>query len=238
MNTKKKTARIVGGLYIVATVAGVLSVVFLGPTLYAPDYLVAVSENGNQVIIGAFFLFIMALAIAGTAIAIYPILKKHNEALALGVVGGRIVEGVLFVVNVITILSLLTLSQELAKAGAPDASHFQALGTLLLAAGDWAGNVLAAIVFPLSVLMLYYILYQSKLIPRWLSGWGFIGATLYLAQGLLSLFGLLVYPPSSIAPLYLPLAVNEMVLAIWLIVKGFNPSAIASGSAKTDINDV
>jgi hypothetical protein len=178
----------------------------------------------------------MAVAIAGTAIAIYPVLRKHNEALALGVVGGRIVEGVLFIVNVITILSLLTLSQEFAKAGAPDASYFQTLGGFLIAAGDWAGGVLSQIVFALSVLMLYYLLYQSELVPRWLSGWGFIGAILYLTQALLSLFGLLVYPPSSIPPLYLPLAVNEMVLAVWLIVKGFNPSAIASGSAKTDMD--
>jgi hypothetical protein len=80
--------------------------------------------------------------------------------------------------------------------------------------------------------MFYYLLYRSKLIPRWLSVWGLIGAALVLAVGVLGMFG------HSAMILWLPLAVNEMVLAVWLIVKGFNPSAIASGSAKTDINEI
>jgi hypothetical protein len=123
------------------------------------------------------------------------------------------------------------LSQEYVKAGAPDASYFQTLGTLLLEAGDWIDHI-SAIVFSLGALMFYYLLYRSKLIPRWLSVWGLIGAALVLAVGVLGMFG------HSAMILWLPLAVNEMVLAVWLIVKGFNPSAIASGSAKTDINEI
>jgi hypothetical protein len=222
----------VGVSFIIATVAGILTAVLWGPILEEPDNLINVSANENQVIIGALFYFIMAVAVAGIAIVIYPVLKKHNEALALGYVGARIVEGVFFIVHIITVLTLLTLSQEFVKAGAPDASYFQTSGELLLAAGDWAGNVLAGLVFSLSALMLYYLLYQSKLIPRWLSGWGLIGAILYPAASV-SLFG------STISNLfYIPLAVNEMVLAIWLIVKGFNSSAVASESAKADINEV
>jgi hypothetical protein len=84
--------------------------------------------------------------------------------------------------------------------------------------------------------MFYYLLYQSKLIPRWLSGWGLIAVIPFLTAGLLSIFHL-IGPLSTVGVvLDLPLAVQEMVLAIWLIVKGFNPSAIAAGSAKTDIN--
>ncbi len=93
----------------------------------------------------------------------------------------------------------------------------------------------ATIVFSLSALILNYILYRSKLIPRWLSGWGLIGATLYLGSGFLPLFG---HDPRSTIYLLMeaPLALQEMVLAVWLIVKGFNPSAIASGSAKVDMS--
>ncbi len=237
MNSNRKTAIIVGVLFIIATVAGVLSVVFSGPILEEPLNLINVSANENQMIILVLFILIMGFAVAGIGIMMYPILKKHNEALALGYVGARIIEGVLYIVSVVSLLSILTLSQEFVKAGAPDASHFQALGTLLLAASDWA-FMLGITVFGLGALMLYYLLYQSKLIPRWLSVWGLIGAPLKLAGGLLIMFGSLTGSSVLATFLYLPIAVNEMVLAVWLIVKGFNPSAIASGSAKTDINEI
>ena len=180
----------------------------------------------------------MAVAVAGIAITMYPILRKHNGALALGYVGARIIEGIIFIVAVIGLLSLLTLSQEFVKAGAPNASYFQNLGTLLLAARDWAGHVLGSIAFSLGALMFYYLLYQSKLIPRWLSVWGLIGAPLALAEGLFLMFDLIDPFSTNAILLNIPIGVNEMVLAVWLIVKGFNSSAIASGSAKTDINKI
>lgn len=233
MNSYRKTAIIVGVLFIIATVAGVLSLLFTG-SLNAPDYLIKVSANANQVIIGALLVLIMAFACAGIAIWLYPVIRKHNEALALGSVGFRLIEGVFHLVGVIGLLSLVTLSQEYVQAGAPDASYFQTSGTLLLAARDWAG-VLGSFAFILGALMYYYIFYQSKLIPRWLSGWGLIGVPFWLAVSVLTMFGL--DPSSTISTLlYIPIAVNEMVLAVWLIVKGFNPSAIASLSTKTDIN--
>ncbi len=232
MNTNIKTARIVGALFIVATVAYSLGVVLLDQILGGSDYITNISANENILIIGAFLVLIDAVAVAGIAIVIYPVLKKHNEALALGYVGARIVEGVLFSVNAITILTLLTLSQEYAIAGAPGASHFQTLGALLLSAGDLAFLLGFGLVFTLSALILNYVLYQSKIIPRWLSGWGFIGAALIFVYYLLQFFSI-----SQVEILFLPIATQEMVFAIWLIVKGFNSSAIASGSTKTDIKE-
>jgi hypothetical protein len=226
MSTNKKTARIVGVLFIIATFATMVSLAFSGPILDAPDYLINASVNENQVIIGALFMVIDAVSVAGIAIVIYPILKKHNETLALGYVGARIVEGVLFMVYVIILLSLLTLSQEFVKAGAPDASYFQTGGTLLLAASDWAFSLGLGLIFTLSALILNYSLYQSKLIPRWLSGWGLVGATLVFALTLLEFFSI-----NLTEILNLPMALQEMVFALWLIVKGFNSSAIASESA-------
>ncbi|MFC1976166.1 DUF4386 domain-containing protein [Chloroflexota bacterium] len=224
--THRKAAIIAGVLYIIATVACSLYVVITEPILNAPDYLVNVSANANQVIIAALLLLMDAVAVAGIAIVIYPILKKHYETLALGYVGARIVECVLFIIVVISTLTLLTLSQESVKAGAPDASYFQAGGTLLLAASDW-GFSLGLVIFALSALILNYSLYQSKLIPRWLSGWGFVGAILVLAVHLLGYFSINL--PEILDYL---IAVQEMVFAVWLIVKGFKSSAIASESAK------
>ena len=205
-------------------VAGLLSAVFSEP-IHAPDYLINVSENENQVTIGALFSSIMAVALAGVAITVYPILKKHNEALALGYVAATIIDGVLFIASILARLTLLTLSKEFVKAGAPHTSYFQTTGALLLAVHNWAYNVLWPITVGLGALMFYYLLYKSKLIPRWLSVWGFIGAILF--------------PAASVSEFFiLPLVVNECILAVWLIVKGFNSSGIASESVKTDINKV
>ena len=235
MDSYRKTAIIVGVLFIIATVAPILSGVFLGSItdvvggISDPDYLAKVSTNESQMIIGLLFYVIMAVAVAGIAIVIYPILKKHNEALALGYVGARIGEGIFFIVNVITMLTLLTLSQEFVQAGAPDASYYQTLGTLLLAAGDWAYLFGFGLFFTLSALILNFVLYQSKLIPRWLSVWGFVGGALIFVYYLIQPLSI-----SLVEILFLPIAVQEMVFAVWLIFKGFNPSAIASGSSKAN----
>ena len=221
MNNNIKTARIVGALFIVATVAYSLGVVLLDPFLGGSDYLTNISANKNTLIIGTFLVLIDAVAVAGIAIVLYPVLKKHNETLALGYVGARIGESVLFSVNVITTLTLLTLSQEFVQAGSLDTSYYQTLGTVLLAAGNWAYLLGLGLAFAISAMILNFVLYQSKLIPRWLSCWGFVGAALVFANYLLESFGI-----NPVEILFLPIAVQEMVFAVWLIVKGFNKESM------------
>jgi hypothetical protein len=226
MNPYRKTAIIVGALFIIGTVGLVLSVVLVGSILDDPDYLIEFSANENRIIIGALLVLISGFALAMVPVMMFPIFKKYNEALALGSVVFRgALEAVIYIAIVISWLLLLTVSQEYVKAGAPDASHFQTLGTLLLKANDQINPILE-IVFSLGALMIYYLFYQSKLIPRWLSVWGLIGTILYLATGLFAMFSV------DFGILLAPLALQEMVLAVWLIVKGFNPSAIASESVK------
>ena len=230
MDTNRKTAIIVGVLFIIGTVAGILSVVFTSPILNDLDFLMKVSANQNQIVIGALFLLTMGFTLAMIPVMMFPIFKKHNEALALGYVVFRgALETVTCIAMVICWLFLITVSQEYVKAGAPDASYFQTLGTLLLKANVQIGSILD-IVFPLGALIVYYLFYQSKLIPRWISVWGLIGAIMYLASGLLVMFGLITSTISDV--LQLPIFLQEMVMAVWLIVKGFNPSAIASELAK------
>jgi hypothetical protein len=127
-------------------------------------------------------------------------------------------------------LLLLPLSQVYVQAGAPDAAKFQALAALLLEVDEISS--ISTIVFILGALMFYSVLYQSKLVPRWLSGWGLIAAIPFLTVGLLTMFDLI--DPLSTAGVIsdLSLALPEMVLAVWLIVKGFNPSAINPLSEK------
>jgi len=229
MNSSRKTAIITGVLFIVATAATLLGSSFTAPILNGPDYLTRISANGNQIMLGALFSFIAAATSASIAISLYPILKRYNESLALGAVGFRIIEAVFYIVGIFCLLSLFVLSQEFVNTGGQSISYFQTLGSLLLAASDLSGFVLGAISFSIGALMYYYVFYQSKLIPRWLSGWGLIGAVLMILASVLTLVD---GPPFSISGMLMylvaPIAVQEMVLAVWLIVKGFNPSVIAS----------
>jgi uncharacterized membrane protein len=200
--------------------------------LNAPDYLNQLAGNPNQTIIAALLEFIWAAAGAGIAIALYPILKRYNSALALGAVGFRIVEGVFVLIGTLGLLSLLTLSQEFVTAGFPDVLSFQTTGTLLLELREWQFHVISGLAFSLGALMYYAILYKSNLIPRWLSGWGAVGAILSLTATVVASFNGDFGLESVHTFLNIPIGLNEMVLAVWLITKGFNPTAIASGTEK------
>jgi hypothetical protein len=212
MNTNKIT-RIAGILFITATVTAVISGVFLEST-NDPDYLILVSANKNKVLTGILLDFTCALSVIAISVLLYPILKQYNETLALGYIGTRILESVILIVGDISNLSLLSLSQEYVFASVPDAS-FQIMGSLLQATYDWTFLLGPGVVFSLTALILNYILYKSRLVPRWLSGWGLIGATLLLVADLLAIFG-----SDQVLLLAAPIGLQEMVFAGWLIVKG------------------
>jgi len=232
MNSDRKTAIIVGVLYIVGTVAGILfQMVFTRSIHNDLNLLTKVAANENQIIIGALFLLLMGLALAMVPVMMFPILRKHNEALAVGYVVFRgALETVTTIAVVIGWLFLTILGQNYIP-GAPDASYFQTLGTLTLK-GNVSIGIISQIIFPLGALMFYWVLYQAKLIPRWISGWGLISAILVLVFAFLNLFGIVAVKDIFDISIFL----QEMVMAVWLIVKGFNPSAIESSSAKVDMN--
>jgi hypothetical protein len=204
---------------------------FIEP-INTPNYLVSVSANGNQVTIGALLALVAAFASASIAISLYPVLRKPHESLALGAVGFRLVEGVFYIAGMMCLLTLLTLSREFVKAGAPASSYFQTLGAVLLAGYHWVGNVGSLLAFGLGALMYYYIFFRTRLVPRWLSGWGLVGAALIMVAGALVLFGLIGPLSAPQVVLALPIAVQEMVFAVWLIAKGFDSSAIAAEPAR------
>lgn len=226
MDLIRRTAIIVGVLFITATAAYSIGIALIDPLVDSPDYLTEIAENENQVKIGSLFVLIDAVAVVGIAVMIFPVLRRANESLALWYVGARITESILFIIFVFSVLMLSTLSQDSANAGAMDSAHLQTSGDLLIAVGGWVDVLNYTAVFALGALFLYYLLYQSKLVPRFLSVWGFVGGVLCIVAGLSVLFGA---DSSSIGVivLYLPIAVNEMVLAIWLIAKGFNLSEAA-----------
>ena len=232
MNNYRKNAIVTGVLYIIGTVAGILSLVFINPLLNSPDLLTAVSADGSQLILGALLILVMALALAMVPVVMFPVLRRHNEVLALGYVVFRgALETFFYFALVISSLSLLILSQVVVT----DSSALQTVATELLET-EILGSLLT-IVFILGALMFYTVLYQSKLVPRWLSGWGLIATLPYLVAALLVLFGTNEPMSTTDSLLQMPLGIQEMVLALWLIVKGFNPTAVESGSARIAVSE-
>jgi hypothetical protein len=231
MDYYRKIAIIAGVLFVIYTGGDILTFLFLGPVT-APNYLVSVSANRGQVGTGALLLFIGGACAGGIAISLYPVLKKFNAGLALGAVGFRISEGVLRIVSVCGLLLLITLSQQFVNAGAPDSSYFQTLGVLVYAGYRWVGNVGSLLSFSIGALLYYIIFYRTKLVPRWISVWGLVAAILAMVSCALATVGLITPFGTEQVVMSLPMLPQEMVLAAWLIAKGFNTSAIDSGIVK------
>jgi hypothetical protein len=223
VDTDRRTATIVGVLFIIGTVAGIVSVVVTGGfSMDAPAYLNKAASDPSQIQLGALLLLVMGLALAMVAAMMFPILKRQNEALAIGYVIFRgALETSAYMALAICWLLLVVVTGQHADAGAAVASQSSNLG--ILSARDQITAVLD-IVFSLGALMLYYVLYRARLIPRWISGWGIVAAVLSLAGGLIDMFG------TARDILSMPMLPQEMVMAVWLIAKGFSPSTIASRS--------
>ena len=223
MNSNRKTAVYAGILIIIGMVVGMLSIV---PSVESPDYLTEVSANQNRVLSGAFFQFVLVPIYIGFALLLYHILSKYSKGLAIGFVSFRVIAGVFQIVGVIALPIFILLSQEFIESTTPEALHFQFFGDVLKLGRDLANHVGVMLATGLGNLILFYIFYKTKLIPRWLSSWGLIGNTLAMLASFLILFQLIDVISSHFIVLTIPLVIQEIVLAIWLIVKGFNLSVI------------
>ncbi|MDN3015619.1 DUF4386 domain-containing protein [Paenibacillus sp. BSR1-1] len=231
MDSTKKAAKIVGVLFILAAVTAIFGLILYDPILNGPDYMVNGSEHANQVILGVLMELILVVSAVGTATTMFPILRKYNETIALWHLCFRFLEAIIITVGVISMLSLLTLSQEFAAAGATDSASFQTSGIVLKAIHAWTFMLGPLFMLGINTMMYSYIFYKSKLVPRFIPILGMTGATLVFIYGLLVMFGV-IEQISVWSILSLPVAANELILAVWLLVKGFDEAALASLSAK------
>jgi hypothetical protein len=216
----KEIARTVGILFIIGTVAGILSMI--GTSIIdEPDYLAKIAENKTMVVLGSLLILTMGIALSSMVVVLFPVLKKYNETLALGALIFRgALELVCYVATAVSCLLLIALSKNFVGAGTPVESNFQLFGSMLKDERFIMGEV-TAILFSIGALFIYYIFYKTKLIPTWLSLWGLVGAMIYLADGILCIF---MFSTELEGFKYI-LGVQEMIMAGWLIVKGFNTSA-------------
>ncbi len=228
MNADKKIARSVRLLFIITMFLGMIDAYTVAPILNTP--LDNINSNEIRVMIGAFSILLMSIGVVFIAILLYPILQKHNKYIAVTYVGFRIMECLLLIVGVIVYLLLLLLSQQFINAGSPDASYFQTIGNLAVETRYSAYHV-AMFILSIASLMLCYLFYQTKLIPRFISVVGLIGYTLLLLSAPLDILGIIDTTGAG-GIMYVPGAIFEIILLpIWLIFKGFNSSPVVSESS-------
>jgi hypothetical protein len=221
MDPDRRSARVAGTLFIVATVASILGSLALGSVLDGPNYLRNVAARDGRVTISVVLFLLAAVSAFGTAFVLFPVLRRHAEGLAAGYVGLRIFENVLYVASAIALLMMVTVGQSDAAAGSA-AKEVSLAGVVLLALHDWSSLVGTILFAGLGSVVLNSVLYRSLLVPRWLSLWGVLGAALLVLYGGLGIFGLDVGLSSPSTLLAMPIALQEMVLAVWLIAKGFD----------------
>lgn len=232
MKTNRQAATIVGIMFILASSTAILGFLFYQPILTGPDYLTNGAENSTQVILGALMELALVITAIGTAIGLFPVLRPYGERIALGHLFFRFLEAVVISVGIIAVLSLLTLSQDFVAADAANASAYQVSGILLQAVYKSTSMLGPLFLLGINTLMYSYLLFKSKLVPRPLAVMGIAGATLVLVYAMLVVFEVVVHGSGPATVLVLPIALYEMLLAVWLIAKGFNPSAVAFDSAK------
>ena len=208
MSADRKAAVWIGVLYIIGTVVFVLSGVVSGSVLTGPAYLAQVAAQPNHVAIGALLVLLAGFALAMVPVVFWPVGKRYNETLAMGYVVFRgALESIFYIVTALLWLLLIALSKE------PDAGQ---IAGFVRTTETVIWDQVIAIPFVLGALMFYVVLYQYRLVPRWLAIWALVGAPLYIVAPIGGMFGL------SLVVFTGPLAVQEMVMAVWLIAKGFN----------------
>lgn len=220
MDYYRKLAIFAGTGFLLAIVFGIIGLGLTETTIQDLDFAL-ISENSISLKFGAIATMFMALSVMMISLALYPILHKKNPSLALGYVALRFLEGFIFVINAVMLLMLITLSKDYT-----DVDFMNNVGHLILETRNHLGHIaLDMVIFSIAALILYYVFYVSKLVPRWLSIWGLAASVIYMAAAYMVLFGFEPLSPLYIA-MNVPLALNELVMGILLIAKGFNKEAL------------
>jgi len=230
----RKTALVAGGFYLITFISSIPAVFLLDPVLNDSNYIVS-SGADTRVLWGCFLDLINAIACIGTAVTLFPVVKRQNEAVALGFVTARVFEAAVIVIGVVSLLSVVTLRQDLAGGAGTDDGSLVAIGQSLVAIRDWTFLLGPSLIPGVNALLLGYLLYRSGLVPRLIPVLGLIGAPLLIASATATLFRsndpVTVLAAIATAPIFL----WELSLGVWLVVKGFKPSPITAGMTEPKV---
>jgi hypothetical protein len=218
VNSTRKIALTTGVLLIVATAAA-LAASAVQPAIEGSDYLAGVASHPLRMAAGALGTLLAAATSVGIAVALYPLLKRTHAALAMGAVVFRTIEAVFYAAEVVSLLAIGSVAKGIADGSATNASASKSIADALVSFHDHAGSV-AVFAFCIGAFMYYVALWRARLLPRWLSGWGMLAAASMETAVLLSIF--LDKPVTGYIPLIIPIFFQEIVMAVWLLVKGFD----------------
>jgi hypothetical protein len=221
MTSFRKTALVGGILYLVTFVGSIASALLVGPALNDPSYVLGAGAD-QQVGLGAILELVNVFGLIGCGIAFFSVVRKVHEGLAIGYLATRLFEGAIITVSVISLLSVITLRQQVA-AGA-DGESIAPVAAALVAVRNWA-IAIGANMAPFNALMLGTALYRARLVPRWMPALGLVGAPILISFVIGLILG--VAHPGTLFHLVavLPFFVWELALGLWLTFKGFNESA-------------
>jgi hypothetical protein len=226
-NTYRTTARVVGALYLAGFVVGIGGEMLIQSTLRGPDPLLGVAANSMMVAFGAVLWLAAVFGDAAHGVLMFPVLKPHGERLAIGYLAARILDAAFIAIMVLLFLVQIPLSSEYLRAAAADASYLQILSNVSVNASQYA-YALGMITLGVSGLMLCYVLYKAKLVPRILAIWGLAGYAIISVGMLSQIMGSGLGLMSS-----LPGGLWEVFMGGWLIIKGFNSSAFEPKDVRT-----
>jgi hypothetical protein len=221
----RRYALVAGLLYLITFAASIPAALLIAPVLTDPDYILGPGRD-PQVLVGCLLDMVNALACIGTAVALFPVVKRQNEGLALGFVTSRTFEAAVIVIGVVSLLAIVTLRQDLGSTAGEDRSALVTVGSALVAVRNWTFLLGPSLMPAFNALLLGWLLYRSRLVPRVIPLLGLIGAPLLLASDLAQYFGITsqVSLVSGIA--VVPIFVWELWLGLWLTFRGFAPSAL------------
>lgn len=217
-------AIITGAFFITATVTAIIGLNLYDPILKNADSLSAASANSNRIALGATFELILTVANIGTGIMLFPFLRRFSESWALAYVCFRLLEVVFILIGILSLLSILTLSQEYEKNSGSELASIQTAANTLKTIHSWTFILGPHFMLGINTFIYSFIFYRSGLVPRNLAVLGLIGAVLIFIGAIQELFGIIPHFSAQIILFALPIAFYEMIFAVWLIVKGFRAS--------------
>jgi len=226
MSSTRKTALVAGVFYLI-TFISIPTLALYRPVKNHADWILG-SGAGTAVLVGGFLEVIVALAGIGTAVTLYPVVKRQNEGVALGFVAARVLEAGMIFTGVVSLLSLVTLRQHLGGAAGADAASLVTTGASHVAVYNWTFLLGQSLMPGINALLLGSLMYRSRLVPRVIPVTGLIGAPLLITAVFATLFGGIEQYSSLAAAAALPVAAWELSLGVWLVIKGFRPSPITT----------
>jgi hypothetical protein len=224
MTSTRKIALVAGVFYLI-TFVSIPTLALYGPVMNHRDWVIS-SGSHTGVLVGGFLEVIVALAGIGTAVTLYPVVKRQNEGSALGFVAARVVEAVMIFTGVVSLLSLVTLRQDLGGAAGANAAALVTAGASHVAVYNWTFLLSQSLMPAINALLLGSLMYRSRLVPRIIPVMGLIGAPFLICTIIATLFGAMKLGSPELAAV--PVAAWEFSLGVWLVVKGFRPSPITA----------